>query len=110
MYLFEFDENEKLIRIIAAADQLKIALDQGQIQSNWDVETLLSYFRDFDIILSNTDLYNMITKKPLKNIISNIEGDEVVFKGLEPIQDTEAPPPEQSKEVVAKMAKGAMNK
>jgi hypothetical protein len=110
MYLFEFDDSEKINKIIAASDQLKIALDQGQIVSNWDMDTLLKYFREFDIILSPNDLYNMIQKKPLQNIISNIEGDEVVFKGLEQPTQVETPPPEQSKEIVAKMAKGAMNK
>jgi hypothetical protein len=53
----------------------------------------------------------MIQTKPLKNVVSNIEGDTVVFKGLpQQPQQTEAPPPEQSQEVVAQMAKSAMNK
>ena len=53
----------------------------------------------------------MMQSKPLKNVVSNIEGDMVIFKGLEPATpSTETPPPEQSKEVVAKMAKSAMTK
>lgn len=108
MYLYELSD-PKLVKVISAVDQLKAALESGEINSNWDVNTLLSYFRKFDLILSTQDLYNMMQTKPLKNVVSNIEGDEVVFKGIDqPAKQPEAPPPEQSKEVVAKMAKKAM--
>lgn len=111
MYLFELDDQERLIKILAASDQLKSDLESGKITSNWDIDTLLKYFREREIILSKDDLYNMIQRKPLKNVIANIQGPEVVFKGLpqQPaVQDP--PPPEQSKDVVAKMAQHAMPK
>lgn len=111
MYLFEFTDQEKLIKILAATDQLKSDLESGKITNNWKTEELLKYFRDHDVVLSKDDLYNMIQRKPLKHVIANIQGPEVIFKGLpqQPkAQDT--PPPEQSKDVVAKMAKHAQSK
>ena len=109
MRLFELANDPKLTRLIAATDQLKTYLDQGKIIKNWTLDQLLTYFRKFDLILSSDDIYGMIQQKPLKNVISNVEGDQVIFKGLEPQQPAaEAPPPEQSKEVVAKMAQHAM--
>jgi len=111
MYLYELVNDPKLVKLIAAVDQLNTALDNKKIVDNWTVDKLLTYFRKFDLTLSKEDLYSMIQTKPLKNIINNIEGDTVIFKGLEQQpQQTEAPPPEQSQEVVAKMAKSAMGK
>lgn len=109
MYLFEFNDNTSLVKLVAAADQLKTAIATGEVTSNWDIDTLLSYFRKFDIILSNEDLYNMITVPPLKYIISNIQGKEVIFKGVDqPKKQPESPPPKQSKEIVNKMAQKAI--
>jgi hypothetical protein len=111
MYLFELTDQERLVKIITITDQLRSALESGKITSNWDVDTLLKYFREYDVVLSPNDLYNMIQQKPLKNVISNIKGKEVIFKGLPQQQEpVEAPPPEQSKDVVAKMAKHAQSK
>jgi hypothetical protein len=46
----------------------------------------------------------MIKKLPLKNLISNIQGDNIVFKGF---GTPEAPPEDESKNIVAGMAKKA---
>lgn len=111
MYLFEFNNNPDLVKLVAAADQLKTAIATGEVTSNWDIDTLLSYFRKFNIILSNEDLYNMIKVPPLKHIISNIQGPEVIFKGVEQLKkQPESPPPEQSQEIVNKMANKALKK
>lgn len=111
MHLYELVNDPKLVKLIAAVDQLNTALDSKRITDNWTIDKLLTYFRKFDLTLSRDDLYSMIQTKPLKNVVSNIEGDTVVFKGLsQQPQQTEAPPPEQSQEVVAQMAKSAMNK
>jgi len=108
MYLFELTHDPKLITLIAATDQLKTDLDSGKISQNWTLDQLLHHFRKFNLVLSPNDIYNMIKQKPLKNVISNVQGDEVVFKGLEAPKQPEAPPPEQSKEVVSKMAQNAL--
>jgi hypothetical protein len=111
MHLYELVNDPKLVKLIAAVDQFNTALDSKRITDNWTIDKLLTYFRKFDLTLSRDDLYSMIQTKPLKNVVSNIEGDTVVFKGLpQQPQQTEAPPPEQSQEVVAQMAKSAMNK
>lgn len=111
MYLHELVNDPKLVKLIAATDQLRTSLENKEIVDNWSVDQLLSYFRRFDLVLSNNDLYSMIQTKPLKNVVSNIEGDQVIFKGLEqPTPPVETPPPEQSQEIVQKMAQSAMAK
>jgi len=49
----------------------------------------------------------MIEKPLLKNIISNIQGDKVVFKGKEQV-DTSPQQQDQNEKTVASMAKSAM--
>jgi hypothetical protein len=66
---------------------------------------LLNYYKDNDIILAKEDLYDMIKKPPLKNSISNIQGDKVIFKGQEtPVEPDE----DENKKVIDQMAHKAM--
>lgn len=106
MFLYELDETQPLtIKIVAIVDQLKRDLDKGKV-SDWNVDQLLQYFQKYDVILDPTDLYSMIQKPPLKNVISDIQGDKVVFKG----QDTPMDQPEdEQQKIVATMAKKAVN-
>lgn len=111
MYLIEFSDQELLVNIVAATDQLKQAIKKGEITSNWTLDQLLDYFNSFDVVLSNNDIYNMIKVDPLKSVISDVKGKEVILKGIPQQPKTqEMPSPEQSKEIVAKMAKKALGK
>lgn len=106
MRLFELDDQNALAtKIVAAADQLKFDLENGNVEPNWSLDQLLKYFQNYGVILDPTDLYNMIKQRPLKDVITNIQGDKVVFKGQ---SNTNQMPKDQSKEVVAKMAQSAM--
>jgi hypothetical protein len=112
MRLYELENSKELVtKITVLSDQLKSDIQKGLISPNFTVDMLLDYFRKYNIVLDKTDLYNMILTYPLKNIISNIQGDQVVFKGM-PQQPAapEAPPPEKSQEIVSKMAHKAKGK
>ena len=105
MRLFELDQPDPLVtKLIAVADQLHSDLDNKEMQADMSVDDLLSYFQKYDIVLDKMDLYNMIKKPPLNQMISNIQGDEVIFKGSE----DEELPDDQKKDTVAAMAKHAM--
>lgn len=109
MRLYEFDPANSLIpKIVAVSDQLKTDLSDEQLQSGMSVDELLTYFQKYDIVLDKMDLINMIKKPPLKNMIGNIQGDHVVFKGAED-QDT-SDDQTDSKNIVASMAAKAANK
>lgn len=103
------DEESALVtRIVAITNQLKQDLEDGKIPAEgYTVDDLLDYFQAYDVILDVTDLYTMIENPPLKSVVSNIQGQDVVFKGHSG-EEVEAPEGE-SKEVVAQMAKRAMN-
>ena len=106
MRLFELSNpNPLLVRLVAVTSQLTSEIDSGDQNPDCTVDELLQYYKDNDIILDKSDLYNMIKKPPLKNKISNIQGDKVIFKGQEtPVEPEE----EDSKKVVKQMAQKAM--
>lgn len=108
MYLYEFTNNYLAANIITAIDSLKQKIHNGEITKNFTMDELLDYFENFDIELNPNDLYTMSEVPPLKSLVHPISGKEVRFKGL-PQDPTpaESPPPEMSKQVVARMAKKA---
>jgi len=104
MRLFELSNPDPLItKLVAVSDQLKTDLDQDQIKTNMSVEDFIEYLQKYDITIDINDLYNMIKKPPLKNIIDNIQGDNIVFKGF---NEPELPD-EEEKDVVKQMAQKA---
>lgn len=108
MRLYEFAGPDPMVtKLVAVADQLKTDLEKGQADPNMSLPDFLQYLKKYDIMLDKTDLYDMIKQLPLKNLISNIQGDKIVFKGF---GTPEAPPEEESKKVVAGMAKKAVGK
>ena len=108
MRLYEFAGPDPMAtRLVAVADQLKSDLEKGEADPNMSLPDFLQYLKKFDIILDKTDLYDMIKQLPLKNLITNIQGDRIVFKGF---GTPEAPPEDESKKIVAGMAKQAVGK
>jgi hypothetical protein len=95
--------------IIAVSNHLQQQVETGEINpDNYTVDDLLDLFQSQDIILDVQDLYTMIDKPLLKGIISNIQGDKVVFKGDEPVSMDSNEQPDDSQKVVANMANSAM--
>jgi hypothetical protein len=108
MRLFELETDPGLsAKLVAVTDQLKTDLENNKLNFGMTTDQLLDYFQEYDIILDVTDLYNMIQVPPLKQVITNIQGDKVVFKGQS--DDSENPDQESEQEkTVAQMAKSAM--
>ena len=104
MRLYEF-ANPIVTRLVAISDQLKTDLDQKEVGEEMTTDQLLDYLASYDIVVDKQDLYNMIKKPPLSNVISNIQGDSLVFKGHEASGGAE--PTGDSEKVVAKMANKA---
>lgn len=111
MRLFEFDKGSATVaKIVALTNQLKQDLDQGKIPADFSLDDLMNYFQNYDVILDPDDLYNMIKVKPLKTVISNIQGDKVVFKGQAETPNAEPAQADDQKKVVAQMAQHALQK
>lgn len=111
MLLFEFDRDQDramVSQIVALTNQLQQDVESGEVDAdNYTLDELLDYFQKYDVILDTNDLYNMIKVPPLKDVITNIQGDKVVFKGHQ--GDTaEKPEGGDSEKTVQQMAKRAM--
>ena len=95
--------------IVAVSNHLQQQVETGEINpDNYTVDDLLDLFQSQDIVIDVQDLYTMIDKPLLKGIISNIQGDKVVFKGDEPVSMDSNEQPDDSQKVVANMANSAM--
>lgn len=107
MFLYEFDETKPLVsKIVVATDQLRTDVEKGLIQ-NWSVDNLLDYYSKYNIILDKDNLYSMIQKDPLKQVVKNIQGSNVVFKGQD--DDTKTKP-DENKKIVKQMANKTLTK
>jgi hypothetical protein len=72
-----------------------------------NINTFIGLARDMGIDLTPERLQTLVTQDPLRNIIANIEGDTIVFKGEETVS------PEmnvdQARATVNQMAKRAID-
>jgi len=107
MRLYEFESSPLDVRLVATTAQLKGDIDTNKKKGDWTTEELLQFYKNNDIIVDKSDLYDMIKRPPLNKYISNIQGDKVVFKGQ---ADATATPDEKDKnqEIVKSMANKAM--
>lgn len=108
MRLFEFQLDDPLrVKLVAATNQLKSKMEENNSDEPMSTRAFLSLLRDkYDITIEKSDIYDMIKKDPLKNIIGSIEDDNIIFKGFN--QATPKIPKDEAEQTVAKMAKRAM--
>lgn len=107
MRLYEFaDQNSQITNLVVAVDKLKTDLDNKEIDPNYTIPELLNYLKSFDIFIDKDDLFTLKDKMPLKNLIQNIQGENIIFKGF---STPEAPPEDEGKKIVSTMAKNAVN-
>ena len=106
MRLLEFATDPLITKLVAVSDQIKTELDNGDIQPDMSLEDFIKRLQKYDITLDPNDLYNMIKKPPLNDLISNIKGDQVIFKGYGTVEQ----PEDEKKKIVKQMAKSAQAK
>lgn len=107
MRLYELAGPDPLVvRLIAVISQLKGDMETGEAKTDWSADELLAHLANNDISLDKNDLYDMIKNPPLNKFITNIQGDQVIFKGQE--SDTGSPDQPRDQKIVQQMAKSAM--
>ena len=108
MLLKEFASDDPLrVRLIGVTSQLKARMKDVGAKRHFNTDALVSLLRDNDINISKSDLFDMIKQAPLKNIIKNIKGNEVVFVGQKENNEP-LTPDDKSEKAVEKMAKRAI--
>ena len=119
MYISELDNSsDEVDAILVAADQLETLRKQGQLKNNWSLNQFTKWLNgylyqiDSNLILDNSDVLKMASSEqnPFKKTIQNIQNNEVVFKGNQGQPPPEKSTADNSKDVVAKMAKKTIGK
>jgi hypothetical protein len=108
MRLFEFVGDDPLrVKLVAIADQLK----GKYLHANkpMSVDAFIQLMNSNDISVDISDLRDMITKEPLVNIIDDIKGDEIIFKGQK-VDGKKPMSVDDAEKTVAKMAQRASDK
>lgn len=110
MRLFEFeDANPLRTKLVAVTNQLASEVKNMNDGELMTTDELVEKLKQNDIIIDKSDLFDIVTKEPLKNIIKNINGDEVVFKGQKnDLATSTEPKPDENQKTLAAMAKKAM--
>lgn len=108
MRLFEFVGDDPLrVKLVAIVDQLK----DKYLHANkpMSVDAFIQLMNSNDISVDISDLRDMITKEPLVNIIDDIKGDEIIFKGQK-VDGKKPMSVDDAEKTVAKMAQRASDK
>lgn len=106
MRLFEFAQDDPLrVKLTAITSQLETRF-KNQDQP-LPLEFFLDILRKNDIAVDENDIYDIIKKEPLVNIIDSIEGGNVIFKGHSGAQGEEEGPDENQKTLQSMASKQA---
>lgn len=96
MRIFEFAGDDPLrVKLVAIADQLENRVtSEGQTMST---DEFLKILNNQGISIGISDLFDMVKKPPLSNIIDNVNKNEVIFKKQAPKQGEEPDASEMQK-------------
>lgn len=109
MRLNEFDTSQSEIEQMSALAQFLLArADDENSSKKISVPAFISLANDMGISLTKDQLLNLVSKPPLNNLIDNVEGDEILFKGNAQADSTMSMT--KAQDVVGKMSKRALGK
>lgn len=109
MKLVEFTISDKNSEQLTVLSQFLLSRAKDtDSQKRISVQAFLKIAADMGISFTRDQLLNQVAQPPLSNLIDNVEGDEIVFKG----DDTAdaAMPVSKAQDVVGKMSKRALSK
>ena len=113
MRLFElddtFDKDDPLrVGTTAVLSRIKSDIEDTNYKGDFKVKTLLNMLRDNGVNLTHQQLIEIVKKEPWSNLISNIKGDRVVFRGS-PSSDSDSLE-DKGEDTVKRMAKRSEKK
>ena len=99
MRLYEFSDSDPLrVKLTAVANQLSTQ------DEPMTADEFLTVLNKNGITVDKADLFNMIKQDPLKNIIRDIEKDQVIFKGQEDDLEGQEQGPDENEKIRQQMA------
>lgn len=116
MRLFELDgpadfddDNPLRVATTAALSQIKADIEDSAYKKKFTVKALLKKLRDNDVRISHEQLLDLVKEEPWSNLITNVKGDSVKFKG-DPDTHSGSEEPDDTSDTMDKMAKRAAKK
>jgi len=101
MRLFEFDNADPLrVKLMAVSSQLES--EHKNSGEPLPLDTFLRILRKNGVSIDESDIYDIIKKEPLVNIIDSIENHTVIFKGEH--VDNEPQGPDENQKIIQQMA------
>lgn len=107
MRLFEFDDSDIDIKLAVIVDELKTELDNGELADSIPTDEFLDRLEARGVPLDIEQLREKIQEKPLSDVVSNMDDDNVEFNGNSN-DDLDFDDQADQEKVVAQMAKSAM--
>lgn len=100
-----YDTDDPLrVGTTAVLSRIKSDIEDSAFKGDFKVKTLLGMLKDNDIDLSHEQLIELVKEEPWSNLISNIKGDRVVFRGR-PQGDSDSQEKDDTEGTLKKMAK-----
>lgn len=82
MLLNEFVDDDPLrVSLVAITSQIKSRIADTKAKSSMSTDAFLALLKRNGVILDHSDIYDLVQQPPLSNIIDNISGQKVIFKG-----------------------------
>ena len=111
MRLYEFiDDDSMRVKLTGIISQIHAKSQDQGFKKPFSLTALLNILNASGIPLDEQQFREMVKEDPLKNLISNIKGNSVIFKGEGDTADDEMEEPGADTNVLDKMAKRAANK
>jgi len=99
MRLFEFSDADPLrVKLVAVANQLATSTEP------MSTDEFLTVLNKNGISLDKADLFDIVKKDPLVNIISDVNDNQVTFKGQEDDIEGQDQSPDENEKIRQQMA------
>ena len=93
----------------ATLSQIKSDIENSAFKGKFSVNALISKLAQNGVRVSQDQLRDLVKEEPWSNLIADIKGDTVVFKGG-PDASGDAEAPDETSDTMDKMAKRAAKK
>ena len=103
--------NDKDAETLAAVSTLLAGRAEDEsARKQMSIDAFIELARQQGINVTEQNLGELISKEPLKNIIANIEGNDIIFHGEDGEQVGNTMTVDQARQTVDSMAKRALNR
>jgi hypothetical protein len=104
MRLFEFSDVDPLrVKLVAVANQLSTSTEP------MSTDEFLTVLNKNGIALDKADLFDIVKKDPLVNIIADVNDNQVTFKGQENDIEGQEQGPDENEKIRQQMASKAIS-